>query len=352
MDFKKELEIIDKYVEIKDSVNGGEEIVLELVLNHFLPNKRFEEARSWKSVLTNKDLKLQADAAYKDAVKINKVSQINRMPQNIDWHSENPANPAEHSDDQQYHYDRTISWANATQCMIDEIEDVKACRNEWITFVARNAFEGGLDIKGAEFNTLALAFSDYIEFILIPNMFYSDNSKQLSPKHKGLTVEEAYKSRPEMINYLSDKAPQVLDAEFWLNFFCQAGVGGAVEEVVVTDSFIAFVPKKKTGWTAGQLSLVPTNNIEVISVGNDFHTDYQGFSSRSSTYWTLTFSTSDYQQFTRWLYLGSKESEMNQNRQELGQTLEKLGEHFELVQGDSFETSSGYTTSIGYGFWV
>ena len=42
MDFKKELEIIDKYVEIKDS-GAGEDLVLDLILNYFIPQGRFEE---------------------------------------------------------------------------------------------------------------------------------------------------------------------------------------------------------------------------------------------------------------------------------------------------------------------
>ena len=351
MDFKKELEIIDKYVEIKDS-GAGEDLVLDLILNYFIPQGRFEEARSWKSVLVNKEFKHKADEAYKTNIANHKVSSITRIPQNNEWLNENPANPAEKTDDQQYHYDRTLAWANATQCMLDEIEDVKTCRNEWITFVARNAYEGGLDKKGVEFNTLAMSISDYIEFILLPGKFFSDNSNEVPQQSKGYTVAEVYDQIPEMLDYLKARSPEFLNATFLFDFVCQVGIAGAIEVVVVTDSLIAFVPEKKFGRKAGQLNFVPTNSITSVSVGTDFHTDYQGFTSSSKTYWTLTFSTNQYQEFTRWLYLGSKEAEMNQNRPELGRIIENLGEHFEIVQGDSFATSSGYTTSVGYGFWV
>lgn len=351
VDFTDEKAIIDKYVEIKDS-GAGEDLMLELIEEHFIPQRRFEEARSWKSAIRDKSLKVKADELLKKALKSSRVVPISRIPQNDEWSDESPVGQAHDSEDQQYHYDRTVSWSNATKLMLDDIEDVKVCRNEWITFMARHAFEGGLEGKGAEFDTISMALSDYIEFILLPGNFFSDESNTAPSESKGMTVEDAYDSRPEIITYLSTNAPQVLSASFWLNFFAQTATDGAVEEVIVTDKYLVFVPKKKTGWSAGKLSIVPTASITSISVGSDFHTEYQGLTSKSQTFWTLTFVTDQYQQFTRWLYLGGNEQEMNQNRPQLGRTMEKLGEHFELLQGDSFQTSGGYTTSVGFGFWV
>jgi len=236
--------------------------------------------------------------------------------------------------------------------MLDDIDDVRVCRNEWITFVARQAYEGGLDKMGAEFDTLAMALSDYIEFILLPGNFFSDEANTAPAQAKGTTVEEAYESRPEIITYLAANASAVLKSTFWLNFFCRTGVNGAVEEVIVTEDYLLFVPKKKTGWNAGTLSTVPTASISSISVGSEYHTEYQGITSYSQSFWTLTFVTDQYQQFTRWLYLGRNEAEMNENRPQLGKTMERLGQHFQLTEGDSFQSSGGYTTSIGFGFWV
>jgi hypothetical protein len=351
VDFTEEKAIIDKYVDIKDS-GAGEDLMLELIENHFIPQNRFEEARSWKSAIKDKGLRSKADELLKSAIKNSRVAPISRIPQNEEWTDESPAAAAHQSDDQQYHYDRTVSYSNAVKMMLDDIDDVRVCRNEWITFMARHAYEGGLDKMGAEFDTLAMALSDYIEFILLPGDFFSDDVNTTPAHAKGTTVEEAYDSRPEMITYLAANASPVLNSAFWLNFFCRTGVNGAVEEVIVTEDYLVFVPKKKTGWNAGKLSTVPTSSITSISVGSEYHTEYQGITSYSQSFWTLTFVTDQYQQFTRWLYLGRNEAEMNQNRPQLGQTMERLAEHFQLTEGDSFQSSGGYTTSIGFGFWV
>ena len=139
---------------------------------------------------------------------------------------------------------------------------------------------------------------------------------------------------------------------FLMNFYCQVGVAGKTEEVIVSDSFVAFLPEKRSGWGAGEMQAINRGSVSVISVGTEFHTEYQGVSSRSETYWTLTFETTDYTQFTRWLYLGKNEKEMNQNRPDLAKVLDRLQNYFDLEQGESFESSGGYTTSFGVGWWV
>jgi Zn-dependent M32 family carboxypeptidase len=119
----------------------------------------------------------------------------------------------------------------------------------------------------------------------------------------------------------------------------------------VTDTYVAFIPEKLSGWKAGQMQIISRAGIDNISVGSEFHTEYQGITSTSASFWTLTFETTDYRQFTRWLYLGKNEKEMNQYRPQLGKIMENLGNYFELTEGDSFQTSDGYQTSFGYGFW-
>jgi hypothetical protein len=302
--------------------------------------------------MKDKALKAKADEVYKSEIKNSKAVSITRIPQNKDWIHESPVGPAKKSDDQQYHYDRTLAYSNIAETMIDEIDDVRICRNEWITFVARNAYKGGLYEKGAEFDTLAMAISDYIENILLTGNFVNDDENEISEDSHGTSVELAYASRPDVLPYLKENTSQILNTNFLLNFYCQVAVGGASEEVIVTDKYIAFIPKKRSGWNAGQSTLIPIEMLASISVGSDFHTEYQGFTSYSETYWTLTFQTTNYQQFTRWLFLGRNEKESNSNRPILGATLDKLGNYFELEQGDSFETSGGYTTSVGYGFWM
>ena len=354
--FKQELDLIDQYVDIKDK-GDGEPIIVNLIENHFLPQGRIEEARTWRNAINDKALKESIGEAIKSAIKSHPVSTISRMPQNIDWPSTSPVGKAHKTEDQQYHYNRTISYSNATKQMLDQIDDVRICRNEWITFVARNAYIGGLGDLGAELDVLAMAISDYIELILLPNNFVksegaqeTSNSLQASAS-SGLTVKSAYTNRPELPQYLGQSWPQLVDDIFLCNFFVKDGAEGKEEEVVVTRSYIAFVPKKHGGWGGAEAQVIPRDTVTQISVGTDFHTQYQGLFSTSTTYWTLTFETSNYTQFTRWMYLGRDEREMNQNRPDLGVTLEQLGKHFQLVQGSSFQTSDGYTTSFGYGYW-
>ena len=46
------------------------------------------------------------------------------------------------------------------------------------------------------------------------------------------------------------------------------------------------------------------------------------------------------------------EKEMHQTRPVQSKILDGLQRFFELVQGESFESSGGYTTSFGVGWWV
>jgi hypothetical protein len=57
--------LIDKYVEIKE-IEDGQPLIMKLILDHFLPNNRFEEARSWRNALEDKGLKSEADKAINE----------------------------------------------------------------------------------------------------------------------------------------------------------------------------------------------------------------------------------------------------------------------------------------------
>jgi hypothetical protein len=289
----------------------------------------------------------------KSEAKVQKVVSISRMPQNTDWHDADVSTPAVESDDQQYHYDRTLAYSNATQHMFDELDDVKECRNEWITFVARNAFEGGLGSKGADLNVLAMSISDYIEYVLIPDDYYGfDDQESAVEQTPTYTVEQALAKVPENIQYLRSHAEAVLSDQFLMHFYCQSERAGKSQMVIITPKYVVFIPEKKSGWNAGSFELLYTAHISSVAVGTEYHTQYQGITSSSDVSWTLTFFTTEYTQFTKYLYLGGNEKEMNQNRPVHGKTLDNLSQYFDLEQGDTFETSDGYTTSIGIGWWV
>lgn len=349
MDFKAELAIIEKYVEIKDS-GDGEPLIVELITKHFLPQDRFEEARSWRNAIKTKTLKSEMDLAIKSALKAAKTTPVSRMPQNEDWIEMDVSTAAVASDDQQYHYDRTLAYSNAAQSMLDDVEDVRDCRNEYITFFLQGAYEGGLGKKGAHLDTLAMALSDYIEFILLPDKFIELAGEE-SETLPVTSMETAYQKRPGMVDYLKAHAPGVLSEPYLMNFNCQISLNGKSEEIIITESYVLFVPEKKSGWGAGEMGSLNREIVTAISVGTEFHTEYQGISSTSDMYWTLTFVTSQHTEYKRWLFLGGNEKQMNINRPIHSSTLDRLGEFFDLVEGDSFESSSGYTTSFGVGFW-
>jgi hypothetical protein len=346
--FDQEKSIIDNYVDAKESGANGDHLILELTRDHFLPQGRFEEARSWKNAIKEGSVKKEVDALIKDEMKSQKSTSIFRMPQNTEWHDSDVSVPAVKSEDQQYHYDRTMAYSNATQQMFDELDDVTECRNEWITFVARNAYEGGLGEKGAELNVLAMSISDYIEYILIPDDYFG--FEEVVEAVSFTTVEQAFTKDSEDIEYLRKNAAAVLPDEFLMHFYCLTERGGKTQLVVVSRNYIVFIPVKKTGWSPAPFEILHVSNLATISVGTEQHTQYQGLVSTSEVNWTLTFFTTNYTQTTKFLYLGQNEREMNQNRPAHGKTLELLSQFFELEQGDSFETSDGYTTS--FGFWV
>jgi len=358
--------LIDQYVDLKDKQDSSD-LMLELITKYLIPEGRFEEARSWRDAITNQEIKHEAAELLRNALKNVKLSSISRLPQNKDWYLASPAGHPEKTDDQQYHYDRTVSYSNASKAIIQYLDDVKICRNEWITFVTKGAYKS-LKEYGAEIDTIAMGISDYIEFILIPDQFYfftegdstptigSGIEETTSPEAQPVKlnpVRNAYGNQPEMVDYFQTHFPQLLDDGFVQNFFVStAVVGGKDEEILVTQNYLAFIPGKKSGWGAGDLNVIDRSTVDHISVGSEVHTEYQGLISKTQSFWTLTFATNQYTQFTRWMYLGKNESEMNVNRPKLGKTLDVLSGNFELVQGDSFQTSGGYTTSVGFGFWV
>jgi hypothetical protein len=208
---------------------------------------------------------------------------------------------------------------------------------------------------GCSFTTLAIAYNDYVENILLPNKFIQVEDQlqnKASKVSNSTTVENAYSQNADAKKYLNDFHPELLKEGFCLNFFSFTKILGAEEEVLVTDNHVAFLSAKKKGWTVGPGVTLRRNDIAQISVGSEDHVEYKGITSSQSFYWTLTFETNNFQTFTRYLYVGKDEKEMNQNRPALGSLLQKLGQHFDLVEGDSYSSSGGYTTSVGFGWWV
>lgn len=354
-DFTVEEALIDKYVEIKDE-GKGEPLAVELIKNHFLPQGRIEEARSWRNALADKALRVELDGLIKTNLSKSKSSSISRVPQNKDWQETSIYGRSETTDDQQYHYNRTLGYLIKSREMEEHVEDVEVCRNEWITFVARNAFSGGLDSVGAEFDTIAMAVSDYIEIYLLPGNLpaVESDSQQIEQVEDGIpTVGEALAGREDIINLLSSKYPSVLQASF-ISKITESTTqvdGGQKQEILFTDHGIIFMTRHRHQGVNGESQFIPIAKIATIEVGSENHTEHAGFTSTNTDYWILTVNTTDYQSYSRWLYLGSNESEINANRPFYMRALEPVGEFYGIQQGDSWQSSGGFQTSIGYGFF-
>ena len=357
--FEAEDALIDKYVELKESGGDCDLLIKELVLSYFIPQKRLVEAESWLTPVVDSKIKALLKKALIDAEEISELQEIVRMPKNRDWMMADIANSSETTSDQQYHYNRTICMSNFKQVMLDDRDDVFECRNEWITFVAKNSFvggeTGGLGDRGAQINTIAMAYHDYIEQILLPEKFIeTDFHKQIAEETRPQypSVEAAYGANEEEINYLRQHHPQILNDGYLMNFYAYQQILGKQEEIIVTENYVAFLPAKKRGWSVGDGFVINRASVNQIYVGTEYHTEYQGITSSDSVYWTLTFETNNFQQFTRYLYLGRNEREMNSNRPDLGRKIQRLGEFFALTEGDSFSSTGGYKTTFGYGWWI
>ena len=351
-DFTIEEALIDKYVDIKDD-GKGEPIAVELIKNHFLPQGRFEEARSWRNALTDKALKGEVDKLIKAAATKSKAVAISRIPQNKDWSDTSATGRSETTDDQQYHYDRTLGYMVAMREMEDDAEDVEVCRNEWITFVARNAYSG-LEKVGAEFDTIAMAISDYIEMFLLAGKLPAVESAKSSskPAQQELpTVEKALVGRDDILNLLQSKYPSVLKATFIskiVDTFTKV-TGGQKQEILFTDHGIIFMTRERRGGVTGESQFIPVGKITNLEVGSETHTEHAGFTSTTADYWILTVNTTDYESYSRWLYLGANESEINVNRPFIMRALGPASQFYQIDEGDSWQTSGGFQTSFGFG---
>lgn len=362
INYAEEQQVLQEYMDAKNGGGSGLDQMIENIITKYLvPQKRLVEANTWLSPIGDEQLLAKLKVLVANEELNLDTPKLKRLPKNKDWVDADIAHAAQKTDDQQYHYDRMIAYLNHEKVMLDDRDDVFECRNEWITYMAYATWGDTKDSKlgavGCTFITVATAFHDYVENILLPNKFVEFESAEPEPEQpvqrgSATTVEQAYAQNPETIKYLTDHHPGLLKDGFCMNFFGDIKILGASEEIVVTDNYLAFLPAKKKGWSAGPGVIVSRASIAQISVGSEDHVEYQGITSSQSFYWTLTFETTNFQTFTRYLYLGKNEREMNQNRPALGQQLQRLGQYFDLVEGDSYTSSGGYTTSFGFGWWV
>ncbi len=91
--------------------------------------------------------------------------------------------------------------------------------------------------------------------------------------------------------------------------------------------------------------------MSALSVGSQVHTEYSGISSSTTEYLVLTVQMKDYTSYNFWITLGRGQAEINQHFPPVMRKLEKMAQVYLVQQGDSWQSSGGYTTSYGVGFW-
>ena len=369
LNVKVEQDFLQKYMDAKNNGEDGLDPMIENIITEFLvPQKRFIEAEAWlapigdESLLAKLKILVATESAKAD------LPKIIRLPKNKSWVDSDISHEVQSTNDQQYHYDRLISYLNYKKVLLDDRDDIFECRNEWITYMCYSTWgekgESKIATAGCNFTTLAAGYNDYIENILLPNKFVAmpgqeteSNSThpttgQAPAQSNFNTIEQAYSKDPDAIKYFEKNHPALLKDGFMMNFHGFTKILGSLEDVIISEHYVSFLPAKKKGWSAGPGIIINRANVTQISVGSEDHVEYQGITSSESFYWTLTFETNQFQRYTRYLYLGRNEQEMNSIRPQLGNLLQRLGQYFNLIEGDSYTSSGGYTTTFGFGWWV
>jgi len=94
------------------------------------------------------------------------------------------------------------------------------------------------------------------------------------------------------------------------------------------------------------------NDVSLIEIGNKQERIYQGTTHVDSYSWTLRVLCRDGSIYTRELYLGTSEADINQNRRYWSRTLNKIATAYPLsTDGGSISVTSGYTLSFGIGVY-
>jgi hypothetical protein len=65
----------------------------------------------------------------------------------------------------------------------------------------------------------------------------------------------------------------------------------------------------------------------------------------------LTIFTADNKIYTKHVYLGDSESELNASRPLMMERLRNISKYFRIVEGDVIQSSSGFSVSPSIGFW-
>lgn len=126
------------------------------------------------------------------------------------------------------------------------------------------------------------------------------------------------------------------------------------EEVNLTKGgrWLLFTPKR-FGFGKGRYArILDQSALAALGVGESHHVQYHGTGSTPHWLLSLTLSMRDMTQYTRHALLGTNETEVNRSFPEAIESLRRLTRvGYQIVDGPGWNSTGGYTTSYGVGFF-
>ena len=158
--------------------------------------------------------------------------------------------------------------------------------------------------------------------------------------------------------YFETNLITLLDQEFVALIQCQESVIGNKSPISGKDQILFFstqgiceVYTKEKHRRYSQPLFFPLSEVGEISIGTEEHQSFGGFSSSVSTFMVLTIFTTDNKIYTKHIYLGDSEAELNASRPLMMERLGNISKYFTIVEGDVVQSSSGFSISPSIGFW-
>ena len=111
---------------------------------------------------------------------------------------------------------------------------------------------------------------------------------------------------------------------------------------------IVILQDKFWGGYKDDFIFIPVDQVSELEIGSDTHTEYAGMTSKTTHFWILKVNNVNMQSYSRWLKLGTTEAEINSQMPRLGAAVKCINLYYDVTQGDSWQTSGGYTTSYGF----
>lgn len=166
-------------------------------------------------------------------------------------------------------------------------------------------------------------------------------------------VEKAFAEDAKMIKHLTKYLPGALKIKYVTNLWGSTAPERGSDAIIFTNQNIIIVGAGYGGWLdSGGDIVISASNVDHLSLGSAHHTQYSGFVSNDSNYWTLAIICKDGSVFERYISLGSNERQINDSRQRLTHTFQYLANFFTVtMDGGHAESSDGYVTTMSYGVW-